>query len=104
MDPAVLGIEDTGIKAGVIKVANVNGAGNTFEMAGENSTPYDTFSSGQFEVLTFGTTLNIATGLSASGGEAEFVPVTTIHDAVAKRSRRQNLKTACFRSPTTREN
>lgn len=68
----------------IIKVANLNGAGNTFEMAGENSTLYSTFTSGQFEVITFGTTLTTATGLSASGGEAQFVDVTTISDQVAK--------------------
>jgi hypothetical protein len=68
----------------IVKVANVNGAGNTFEISGENTTNYSTFSSGQFEVITFGTSLTVATGLSASGGEAQFVDITTIHDTVSK--------------------
>lgn len=68
----------------IVKVANVSGANNTFEISGENTTTYTTFSSGEFEVLTFGTTLTSATGLAASGGEAQFVDVTTIHDTVAK--------------------
>jgi hypothetical protein len=66
----------------IFRVANVNGAGNTLELEGENTTNYDTFTSGTFEVITFGTTLATATSLSASGGDFEFVDTTTIHEAV----------------------
>lgn len=68
----------------IFRVANVNGAGNTFELEGENTTGFNTFSSGGFEVITFGTSLTTATSLSASGGEFSFIDVTTIHDSVAK--------------------
>jgi len=63
----------------IFRVANVNGAGNTFEIEGENTTDYDTFSSGTFEVVTFGTTLATATTLSGSGGEFAYEDTTTIH-------------------------
>lgn len=68
----------------IFKVANVNAGSNTFELSGENTTNYDTFSSGTAEVVTFGTTLATLTGLSASGGEAEQIDITTIHDSVRK--------------------
>lgn len=66
----------------VFRVANVNGAGNTFELEGENTTSYDTFTSGTLQIITFGTTLATATTLSASGGDFEFVDTTTIHQAI----------------------
>lgn len=68
----------------VFRVANVNGAGNTLELEGENTTLYDTFSSGSFQVVTFGTSLTTLVGLSASGGEPSFISTTTIHDNVAR--------------------
>lgn len=68
----------------VVRVANVNGAGNTFEAEGVDATLYDTFSSGTAEVITFGTTLSIASGLSVSGGDFNMIDVTTIHDAINK--------------------
>ena len=48
----------------VFRVANVNGAGNTFELEGENTTAYDTFTSGTAEVITFGTTAATFTGVT----------------------------------------
>lgn len=68
----------------VCRVANLNGAGNTFELEGVDTTSFDTFSSGTFEVITFGTTLSIISDVSASGGEPEFIDVTTIHDDINK--------------------
>lgn len=69
----------------VFRVANVNGAGNTMELEGEDSTLYDTFVSGSFQVLTFGASMSTAQGINVSGGEPEFADVTTIHDSVRKR-------------------
>lgn len=63
----------------VFRVANVNGAGNTFELEGENTTDYDTFVSGSFEIVTFGTTLATVTALQSSGGDFEFEDTSTIH-------------------------
>lgn len=68
----------------VFRVANVNAGSNTLELEGENTTLYDTFTSGSLEVVTFGTTLATSTGLSASGGDFEFIDTTTIHDSVRK--------------------
>lgn len=66
----------------VFRVANVNGAGNTFELEGENTTLYDTFTSGTFEVITFGVTASTFTGVTASGGDFDFIDTTTIHENV----------------------
>jgi hypothetical protein len=55
----------------VFRIANVNGAGNTFELEGVDSTNYDTFTSGTFQVITFGNNFGTIREVSASGGEAE---------------------------------
>lgn len=64
----------------VARVANVNGAGNTFELEGIDTTAFDTFSSGTFQVLTFGTSITTATSISSSGGSFDFIDTTTIHN------------------------
>lgn len=66
----------------VFRVANA--AGTDFELEGEDTTSYDTFSAGSFQVITFGTTLTTVTDVSPSGGEPEFADVTTIHDSIRK--------------------
>lgn len=63
----------------VVRVANVNAGGNTFELEGVDTTLFDTMTSANFQVITFGTTLAVATGLTASGGDFEFADTTTIH-------------------------
>lgn len=68
----------------VFRAANVNAGGNTVELEGENTTSYDTFSSGNLQVITFGTTLAIVTDLQVSGGDFEQIDTTTIHDSVRK--------------------
>lgn len=68
----------------VCRLANVNGAANTAELEGIDSTLYDTFSSGTFEVVTFGTTLSSVASLSVSGGDFQMIDVTTIGDNVNK--------------------
>jgi len=68
----------------VIRAANVNGAGNTFELEDEDTSAYDTFSSGNAQVITFGTTLAIVTDLQVSGGDFDQIDITTIHDNVKK--------------------
>jgi hypothetical protein len=68
----------------VFRVASANAGADTFALEGETTTGYGTFSSGGFEVITFGTTMSTARGLSASGGDFSFIDVTTIHDNVAK--------------------
>jgi hypothetical protein len=66
----------------VFRVANKTT--DTFELEGENTTAYDTFTSGSAEAITFGTTMTTAVGLQASGGDFDFIDVTTIHDNVKK--------------------
>ncbi len=66
----------------VVRVANV--ATDTFELEGVDTTNFDTFSSGIANEITLGTTVGTVRGLSASGGEFDFIDTTTIHDAVAK--------------------
>jgi len=66
-------------------VARVSGStANTFNLEGIDTTLFDTFSSGTAELITFGTSLTAATNVSASGGDFDFIDVTTIHDNVKK--------------------
>jgi hypothetical protein len=64
----------------VIRAANVNGAGNTMELEGVDSTLFNTFTSGTFQVITFGATFNVFTDVNVSGGDFDFIDTTTIHD------------------------
>lgn len=66
----------------VFRVANITA--NTFELEGENTTSYDTFTSGSSEEITFGTTMTTALSLQASGGDFDFIDITTIHDNIRK--------------------
>ena len=64
----------------VARVANVNAGDNTFELEGIDTTLFDTFSSGTFEIITFGTSISTATTISSSGGGFDFIDTTTIHN------------------------
>lgn len=67
------------------RVFRIGSAGSgTFTLVGVDSTNFDTFSTGTFEKITFGTTMATATGLQASGGDFEFIDTTTIHDNIRK--------------------
>jgi len=66
----------------IFRVANTTT--DTFEIEGENTTDYDTFTSGSCQAITFGTTMTTALGLSGSGGDFDFIDITTIHDSVRK--------------------
>lgn len=59
-------------------------AANTFALEGEDTTLYDTFTSGYANLITFGTTMTTATGLTAAGGDFDFIDTTTIHENVRK--------------------
>ena len=67
------------------RVARVAGkTTDTFQLEGIDTTLFDTFTSGTAELITFGTALATATSVSASGGDFEFIDVTTIHDNIKK--------------------
>jgi len=63
----------------VFRVAST--ATDTFALEGENTTDFDTFSSGTAQKLTMGTSISSAIDVSASGGEFDMIDTTTIHSA-----------------------
>jgi len=66
-------------------VARVSGVTtDTFELEGLDTTLFETFTSGTAQEITFGTSLTTATTVNASGGDFDFIDVTTIHDNVKK--------------------
>jgi hypothetical protein len=68
----------------VARVANQTT--NTFELEGIDTTTYNTFVSGSAYAITFGSSMSTAQGVNVSGGEPEFVDITTVHDNVRKRA------------------
>lgn len=67
-------------------------ASTSFQLEGEDTTNYDTFTSGTYQVITFGTSVTSISGLTASGGEFEFADDTTIH--VSQRSQIPTVATS----------
>lgn len=62
------------------RVFRVTGAsGSTLNLEGEDSTNYDTFSSGTLQKITFGTSITTATTLTGSGGNFAMIDTTTVH-------------------------
>jgi hypothetical protein len=72
----------TQIDGRVVRV--ISSSGSTFSMEGVDTTNFDTFTGGQVQAITYGTSLAIALSLNGSGGEAEQIDVTTIHDSIRK--------------------
>lgn len=64
----------------VFRIANVVGGSDTLELEGVDSTLFDTFTSGSFQIITFGTSFGTIAGVNASGGDFDFIDTTTIHD------------------------
>ena len=82
-DYVVLDVEGmSDVDGRVFRVANATAT--TFELEGCDATDFNAFSSGDFQVATLGTSMTTATGLQASGGDFDFIDVTTIHDNIRK--------------------
>lgn len=74
------------LESRIFRVANVLTGPKTFELEGEDSTTYNTFISGSFQVITFGASMQTAQTINVSGGDPEFADITTIHDNTRKRT------------------
>lgn len=100
-DPAVVTASSTGIATGDFVRMDVEGmyqvddrvfrvtaaSSNAFTLEGEDSTLYDTFStngSPNAKVVTFGTVMATVRGLTAGGGDFDFIDITTVHDNIRK--------------------
>ena len=66
----------------VARAASVSVSPSEFSVEGVNTTNYGTFSSGSFQAITFGASLQTITGVTASGGDPEFDDQTTVHDDI----------------------
>lgn len=80
---SVLGM--TQLDERVIRATNVSAGANTLDLEGVDTTLFDTMVSANAQVITFGTSLNIVTGISGSGGEFEFIDTTLISDTIRSR-------------------
>lgn len=68
----------------IFRIANVNTTAKTFELEGEDTTSYDTFASGSYQIITFGASFKTVQSISPSGGGYEEADLTTIHDVMRK--------------------
>lgn len=88
----------------VVKVANVNGAANTFEAKDQDATDFGTFSSGNMYPVTFGTELQLATGWNTSGGEPQYANYLPLWDRQERRVYTHNaaagIELPCIFDPT----
>lgn len=64
----------------IVRVANVVTGSNTFELEGFDTSTYDTFTSGSFQEITFGTTLDTLRNPSSTSPSFEYADLTTMHD------------------------
>lgn len=69
----------------LVKVANVNGAGNTFEAEDQNSSGYAAFVSGNMSVVTLANEINIGTGFSFTGFEQNFAEYALLKDKITRK-------------------
>lgn len=74
----------------VFRVKTVSGT--SFTLEGEDTTLFDTFTSGTAQKVTFGTSITTATNINPSGGEFDMIDMTTIHQA--QRSQMPGLPSA----------
>ena len=70
----------------IFRIANVNTTAKTFELESEDTTTYDTFINGSYQIITFGASFSSVQNINVSGGEYEKADLTTIHDAVKKQA------------------
>jgi len=75
----------TELEDALVKVASVDAAANTFELADQNTTGYGTFVSGNMAPVTLATEIQVATGFSMSGGEQQFADYALLWDKVSRK-------------------
>lgn len=75
----------TDFEDALVRVANVVGGSNTLELEDQDSTSYGTFASGNMQVVTVDTEIQIATGFSISGGEQQFAEYTFLWDKITRK-------------------
>lgn len=63
----------------VFRGANLNSAGNTIELEGQDTSTFSTFASGSFQPVTWGTSMATVREVNSSGGDAKTVDDSTIH-------------------------
>lgn len=71
----------TGMKQLNQRIVKVSGASGSTWNTGIDTTLFDTFVSGSWQVLTLGLAFSSVRDIQSSGGEPVFEPTTTIHDS-----------------------
>lgn len=69
----------------IVKVANVDGTGNTFEAKDQDSSNFNTFVSGSMYPVTFGSELTIAMDAKFTGGDPQYATYMLLWDDIERR-------------------
>jgi hypothetical protein len=75
----------TELEDALVKVANVNTTANTFEAEDQDATGYGTFASGNLQIVTLATEIQIATGFTIDGFEQQFEEYNLLNDRITRR-------------------
>lgn len=75
----------TELEDALVKVANVNATGNTFEAEDQDATGYGTFVSGNMQVVTMDTEILVAAGFTMSGGTQKYGDYQFLWDKTGRR-------------------
>lgn len=75
----------TELEDALVKVANVNTTANTFEAQSQNTTGYGTFTAGNMKVVTLGTEILDATGITLSGFDQQFAEFNLLRDRITRK-------------------
>lgn len=68
----------------VLRAAGVDAAANTLQLEAVDSTLYDTFLAGIFQIVTFGVSMTTVQQVNSSGGDFNFADLSTIHEDVER--------------------
>jgi len=75
----------TDLEDALVRVANVNTTSNTLELEDQDSTSYGTFVSGNIQLVTMATEIQVATGFNMSGGDQQFGEYTYLWDKITRK-------------------
>ena len=75
----------TELEDALVRVGTVDSVANTFQLEDQDTTNYGTFTSGNMQIVTLGTEIQVATGFSITGGEQQFAEYTYLWDKITRR-------------------
>lgn len=73
------------LEGSLVKVANVDGPNDTFELKDQDTSGYQDFIAAKMRKVTLATEVSIASGLNMSGGEQQFADYQYLREKIARK-------------------